>query len=241
MTRRRRKLGDAFKAVAYLRVSTAEQRLGPEAQREAVTRWAAQHGVDVTSWHLDQGISGAAELDRRPALLAALEAIREQGAGLLVVAKRDRLGRDVVLVRTIERLATLAGARVVSSAGEGSDLGTDMGDASGMLQRGMLDLFSEHERAVIRQRTKSALAVKRARGERVGRIPLGSRLSPDGIHLEPDEAEQAVLGLVAGLSATGLSQRALEARLKADGVLNPRTLKPFSQPSLCGILKRLAG
>jgi DNA invertase Pin-like site-specific DNA recombinase len=238
MTRKRRKQGNPRKAVAYLRVSTTEQRLGPEAQREQINRWAEQSSVDVTSWHQDHGMSGAVELGRRPALLAALEAIRTEGAGLLVVAKRDRLGRSVEVVATLERMAELAGAMVVSAAGEGSNVDVDRLDPGSILQRGMTDLLAMHERAVIRQRTKAALAVKKAKGERVGRVPLGMRLGADGIHLESDEAEQAVLGLVAEYSK-GRTQRELAALLLCNGILNPRTGRPFSQPSLCGLLGRL--
>jgi len=41
--------------------------------------------------------------------------------------------------------------------------------------------------------TKAALGAKKARGERVGEIPYGYRLATDGVHLEPDQAEQAVI------------------------------------------------
>ena len=49
---------DQSRAVAYLRVSTEDQALGPEAQRAAIEAWAARQGVQVLSWHLDQGVGG---------------------------------------------------------------------------------------------------------------------------------------------------------------------------------------
>ena len=58
--------GDPAVAVAYLRVSTDEQRLGPDAQRAAIEVWAARAGVRVASWHCDQGVSGGAAIDARP-------------------------------------------------------------------------------------------------------------------------------------------------------------------------------
>lgn len=238
MPRRRNRGGDLRVAVAYLRVSTREQRLGPEAQREAIDRWASANGVRVAAWHSDQGVSGAAELDARPGLMSAAESVRAHGAGLLVVAKRDRLGRDIALVAAIERMAAGAGARVVSAAGEGSALDADALDPGALLQRGMHDLLAMHERAVIRHRTRAALAVKKARGERVGRVPLGFRLAADGVRLVPDDAEQAVLTRIRELSASGLTQRALAAALAAEGTVNPRTGRPFTQPSLCCLLNR---
>jgi len=91
----KRNTTDPRVAVAYFRASTDDQHLSPDAQRAAVVAWAAREGVTVVSWHVDQGVSGAADLADRPALAAALGALCAHGAGLLVVAKRDRLARDV--------------------------------------------------------------------------------------------------------------------------------------------------
>src|SRR6185312_5993720 len=71
-TRQSRRRGHPAKAVAYLRVSTADQKLGPEAQRRAIETWAAGSDVEVVAWHADQGISGGSDLDDRPGLVAAL-------------------------------------------------------------------------------------------------------------------------------------------------------------------------
>ena len=89
----RRVRTDAMRAVGYLRVSTQDQHLGPEAQRATIETWAAREGVQVTAWHVDMGVSGATPIDARPGLVAALASLREHGAGILVVAKRDRICR----------------------------------------------------------------------------------------------------------------------------------------------------
>ena len=89
--------------------------------------------------------------------------------------------------------------------------------ARGPTQRGLLDLFAAYERAVIRARTRAALAVKRSRGERVsGRAPLGYRF--EGGRLAPDPAEGAVLTRVQALRARGLSLARVAAILNAEGV-----------------------
>jgi DNA invertase Pin-like site-specific DNA recombinase len=97
--------------------------------------------------------------------------------------------------------------------------------------RGMIDLFAQYERALIRSRTRSALAVKKSRGERTGSVPYGSRLAADGVHLEAHPEELQVLALVKELRAEGLSLRAIGARLTAAGCTprggagwNPNTL-----------------
>jgi DNA invertase Pin-like site-specific DNA recombinase len=204
-------------AVAYLRVSTDEQALGPEAQRAAIVRWAASAGVEVVAWHEDLGVSGGAPLDRRPGLLAALAGLGEHGAGLLVVAKRDRLTRgDVLAGAMIEQLAGRVGARIVSAAGEGTD--GEHADPAAQLMRRMVDAFAEYERALIGQRTRAALNVKRGRGERIGELPLGRMVGADGVTLIENPAEARAVELVHELRAEGLSIRAIADELNRRGV-----------------------
>jgi DNA invertase Pin-like site-specific DNA recombinase len=208
-------------AVAYLRVSTDEQHLGPDAQRAAITAWATREGVSVVAWHVDAGVSGAAAIADRPELLAALAALREHGAGVLAVAKRDRLARDVMAAAMIDRMVVDAGARVVSAAGEG----TDSDDPSSMLMRRMCDAFAEYERALIAARTRAALAVKRSRGEATSHAPFGFR-AVDGV-LVADEAEQAVIAQVRVARARGMTVRAICDELRAAGIVS-RKGKPLA-------------
>lgn len=203
---------DPTVAVAYLRVSTEDQNLGPEAQRATITAWATRQGVQVAAWFTDQGVSGGKPVEDRPALLAALEALRTHGAGLLVAGKRDRIARDVVVAATVERLAQVAGARVVTADGVSAD-----DSPEGMLMRTLLDAFASYERALIRSRTRAALAVKRARGERLGGdVPIGYRA--EGGRLVVDEQEQAVLSRVRDMRERGLSIARVVAVLNAEGV-----------------------
>jgi DNA invertase Pin-like site-specific DNA recombinase len=227
-------MGDPGKAIAYLRVSTEDQHLGPAAQRRAIEQWAASQGVSVVAWHADQGVSGGAELEHRPALLAAVDALSEHRAGVLVVAKRDRLARDVGLAALVDRLVARHGGRVVSAAGEGTDVDRD--DPTGLLYRGLSDLLAQHERAVIRARTRAALAVKRARGERIGAVPFGYRLAPDDVRIEPDPDEQAIIARVRTLRASGLAQRSIVGVLQSEGVVS-RSGRPLSQTQVCRILQ----
>lgn len=86
-----------MRAVGYIRVSTDEQVNGPKAQADALAAWCARNGVELVAVHHDHGVSGGAELDKRPGLLAALDEL-ERG-DVLLVAKRDRLARSVAPVR----------------------------------------------------------------------------------------------------------------------------------------------
>ena len=221
-------------AIAYLRASTDDQRLGPEAQRAAIEGWAAREGVRVAAWHVDQGVSGGSDLADRAALVAALGELRATGAGVLVVAKRDRLARDVYVAATIERAVAQGGARVVTA--DGTANGDTPADA---FMRTILDAAAAYERALIRGRTKSALAAKRARGERSGEVPYGYRLAADGARLEGDEGEQAVLAVVRELRSAGLSQRTIVAALAERGLVS-RAGRPFAKTQVARMLARAA-
>jgi DNA invertase Pin-like site-specific DNA recombinase len=162
--------------------------------------------------HEDLGVSGGADLDKRPGLLAAVADLNARGAGVLLVAKRDRLARDVMVAAAVERLAERAGARVLAADGTGNGDGPEA-----MLLRGIVDVFAQYERALIRARTKAALGVKRARGERVGAIPFGYRLAADRVHVEPDPVESAAATFIRALRREGSTLRAIAARLTAEG------------------------
>ena len=62
---------------------------------------------------------------------------------------------------------------------------------------------AEMERNLTRERTRSAMAVKRANGQRIGAIPYGFDLADDGATLVPNEAEQAVIADIHTLRSAG--------------------------------------
>ena len=199
-------------AVAYLRASTTEQHLSPDAQRAEIDAWAAREGVYVAAYALDAGVSGSTPVDAREGFLEALSALDEHGASMLAVARRDRLARSVVVAAVAGQLVADHGARIVAADGSGNGDGPEA-----ELMRVILDGFAAYERARIISRTRAALAVKRARGECIGGVPYGSRLADDGVHLEPHPDEQRALQRLRELRADGLSLRAVAARLDAEG------------------------
>jgi len=227
MTRRPRRADaspprDMHLAVAYLRVSTEEQHLGPEAQRAAIEAWATHAGVTVDSWHTDQGVSGGAEVADRPALTEALAALRAGQHGWLVVAKRDRLARDVVIAGWIDREVEKLGASVAAADGAGNER-----TPQGEFLRTILDGAAQLERKIIARRTKDALDVKRARGERTGSIPRGYRLAPDGVGLEVCPDEVATIQRAQELRREGRSIRQIGRDLDDEG-RTTRTGRPYS-------------
>jgi DNA invertase Pin-like site-specific DNA recombinase len=229
MKTRRARTGNPRLAVGYLRVSTDDQRLGPEAQRASIEAWAAREGVSVLAWHVDQGVSGASDLGDRPGLAAALGELRALGAGVLAVAKRDRLARDVYIAATIERAADACGARVATA--DGTANGDTPADA---FMRSILDAAAAYERALIRARTKAALGAKRAKGERAGAVPFGFTADAAG-KLAPCPREQAVLGRVRELRAGGASMRAVVAEAARQGLVS-RSGRPLGLTQVARML-----
>lgn len=219
------------KGVAYLRVSTAEQHLGPEAQRASIVAWAAREGVTIVAWHADQGVSGGSEIDDRPGLVAALGQLRADRAGVFVIAKRDRLARDTYIAATIERAVARCHAKVVCADGVGN--GESPADA---FMRSILDAAAAYERALIRARTKAALGVKKERGECTGAPPYGFRLDEDGKRLVRDEGEQAAIAALRTLRAEGLSFRALRREATARGFLS-RARRPFTLQAVFAMVR----
>jgi site-specific DNA recombinase len=199
--------------IGYVWVSTDEQTLSVEAQREALSHWCQGHGATLVEVYTDVGISGGAPLEKRPGLLAALSALTKGRA--LLVLRRDRLARDTLTAAIAERMAWKAGASILSVTGAGDGEGPEA-----QLMRTIIDAFAQYERALITVRTKTAMQRKRAKGERIGAIPYGYQLAADGVHFIEALGEQAVIAIVRRLRAGGLSYRAIAAELNHRGLTN---------------------
>ena len=162
-------------AIAYVRVSTARQGmsgLGLEAQQVALARFAEAEGFNLiqTFEEVETG-KGADAFDRRPQLTAALKLAKQHKAPI-IVAKLDRLSRDV---HFISGLMTHSTPFIVAELGADAD-------------PFMLHLYAalaEKERAMISRRTKDALAAKKAQGVALGGLNAG------GIRFRAEANERA--------------------------------------------------
>lgn len=141
------------KFVSYYRVSTAKQGksgLGLEAQKAAVAAYIAQHGgVELASYvEVESG-----KLNTRPQLEAALMRCRQTGATLLV-AKLDRLSRNAAFLMSLRDSGVKFQALDIPEANT--------------LTLGVMALLAQQERELISQRTRQALAARKARGLSLG-------------------------------------------------------------------------
>lgn len=206
-----------MKVYVYLRVSTDQQvesGAGLSAQEDACRQWAQRKGIGIERIFIEDALCGAIAIEKRPVLK---EAVSHIGKGdILLVFKRDRMGRDVRNLAKIEDEIRSRGGRLISSCGEGTESDT----SNDIFMRGIFDLMSQHERNIIRDRTKAAMQAKKARGERVGYVPFGYRLSADGVHIEKDEREQDVLRQLSDLRKSGFSTREIAYELNIRGAFN---------------------
>jgi DNA invertase Pin-like site-specific DNA recombinase len=145
-------------AVAYVRVSTGKQArsgLGLEAQRREIEQFVARTNRHVVAWFQETETGkGADALERRPQLAKALAKARKLKAPILV-AKLDRLSRDVAFV------SGLMARRV-------EFIVTELGEQSDPFILHLFAALAEKERALISERTKAGLASARARGQQLG-------------------------------------------------------------------------
>ena len=146
------------KAIVYLRVSTERQGrsgLGIEAQREAIARFAEREGLELIEEFVEvETGKGSDALDRRPRLAGALARARKEKCAV-IVAKLDRLSRDV---HFISGLMAQRIPFIVAELGAEAD--------SFMLH--LYAALAEKERKLISERTKAALAAKKAQGAKLG-------------------------------------------------------------------------
>jgi DNA invertase Pin-like site-specific DNA recombinase len=201
--------------VAYIRVSTTSQGrsgLGIESQREALTRFAKEVGFDIVAEFVEvETGKGSDALDRRPQLAAALAKARAMRCPV-VVAKLDRLSRDVHFI------SGLMAHRVPFVV---TELGPDVDPF-------VLHLYAalaEKERALISGRTKSALAAAKAKGVRLGNphIEAARGEAVAAIKAEADRAAGNVLPIIAEIKKSGASTlRAIAEALNARGIPTPR-------------------
>jgi DNA invertase Pin-like site-specific DNA recombinase len=219
--------------VSYLRVSTDRQGksgLGLEAQREAITRFAAAEGLAVLAEHIEiETGKGADALDRRPVLREALAQARKAKASICV-AKLDRLSRDV---HFISGLMAHKVPFVVTTLGADAD--------PFMLH--IYAAFAEKERALISERTRAALAAKKAAGAVLGnRTNLAEAQAKAAAvsHANAEAFARNVLPVVREIQQAGTTDmRGIAKALNVRGVRTPRG-GVWHQSSVRNLLLRIA-
>lgn len=197
---RQRIVRDGLRAVGYLRVSTQEQGesgLGLAAQRAAIDADIARRGWQLVEV-FEETLSGKVAPAKRPALTAALNALRNGRADVLIVSKLDRLSRSLLDFAGILARADTEGWRVVIL-----DLAVDTTTPTGEVMAFVASAFAQYERRLISDRTKASLQALKARGVRLGRPRVLSDTLRTRISLER-EAGRTLAAIAASLEADSI-------------------------------------
>ena len=225
-----------MKLYVYVRVSTDQQvesGAGLSAQRDACQQWAEKQGLVIDTVFSEEGVSGSTSLEKRPVLAEVISYLKK--GDILLISRRDRLGRDLMHVTMIEAAINRKKAKVISVAEEGAS----GEDPSSILMKNMLDVLSQYERNTIRARTKAAMQAKKRKNERVGHIPFGFRLSDDGVHLEECPEEISILIQIKELMKQGLSTRKIAVEMNNRQAFN-RGMARWNHASIHRVMTRIA-
>ncbi len=198
--------------VAYYRVSTDKQGksgLGLDAQRQTVKGYLNDGKLIAEFTEVETG-KGRNALRRRPQLSAALETCKKHKA-TLVIAKLDRLARNVAFISSLME----SGVEFVAA---------DMPHANRLTVH-ILAAVAEHEREMISERTKAALAAAKKRGVKLG-CPVPDRGSAVGVKVRREQADQFAANtrpIIDSIRNSGVSSlRGIAGALNARGVQAPR-------------------
>src|SRR4051794_34535672 len=190
---------NGVRAVGYTRVSTREQGdsgAGIEAQKRAIRLEAERKGWDLV--HIYSDVASGKSTNGRQGRAQAVQHVEDGDADVLIAAKLDRLSRSVVdFGQLLDRAARRGWSLSVL------DLNVDTSDPMGEAMAGMVAVFAQLERKRIGQRTREALAVKRAEGVRLGR---------------PRSLPEPVRRRIVRMRMRGTSYAKIADRLNADGV-----------------------
>jgi DNA invertase Pin-like site-specific DNA recombinase len=150
------------KAVIYSRVSTNDQTI--ENQLQVLREVAEKKGYDVVSEISDEGISGAKGRDARKGFDELITGSIRKEWDIILVWDVSRLGRSLKhLVSFLEDVQSAKCDLYIHQSG------IDTSTASGKMMFGMLSVFSEFERSMIRERVIAGQQRAKAEGKHIGR------------------------------------------------------------------------
>jgi DNA invertase Pin-like site-specific DNA recombinase len=195
-----------MKYVPYYRVSSASQGksgLGLSAQREIVHRFLKADDELLTEFvEVESGKKA-----NRPQLTAAIAWAKQHRARLLI-AKLDRLSRNVSFIFSLRN-------------SEVDFVACDIPDAN-TLTVGIMAVLAQHERELIGQRTKAALAAKKAQGYQLGMPNITPAITALGLQVRQqnaltNQANRQAAELIRLYRKEGLTYQAIAQRLNEMG------------------------
>jgi DNA invertase Pin-like site-specific DNA recombinase len=194
------------KAFGYVRVSGKSQIAGDgfPRQEKAIREYAAANGINIVNVFREKGVSGAKELDNRPALLDLMTALHSNGVKLVMVEKLDRLARDLMIQETIVADLRKNGFDLISVLEP--DLMAD--DPSRKMMRQIFGAVAEYEKSMIVLKLRGArIRTKAKTGRCEGAKPFG---------FYPGETE--IRERMKAMHDSGIGYDRIAAALNAEGI-----------------------
>jgi len=221
-----------MEAVIYLRVSTQGQAVdgyGLDVQEQACRAYTESIGFRVAEVFRDEAVSGTLPAHERPGLMDALGMLKDGDADALIVARLDRLARQLTTQEVILAEVWKDGAEV-HSADSGKLFKDDPDDPMRTAMRQMAGVFAELDRAMTVKRLRDGRRAKAAKGGKgVGAYPYGQ--AKEG----PIPAELEVMREVAAQRRQGRGWAAIAADLNARQVCT-RSGKRWSSRNLSKVM-----
>lgn len=205
------------KAIGYIRVSRESQvetGLSLQAQRAKIEAYTALKDLSLVEIIEDAGIS--AKNLKRPGMQRVLELVHRGEVEAVVILKLDRMFRNTVDALETARMFDKKGVALHSIVES-----LDTHSALGKFFFTLTAALAEMERGMVGERTRVALAQKKARGEKTGgHVPYGFSLV--GKKLVRDAREQEVLQRMAAMRGQGMSFQQVADHLNANGILTKK-------------------
>lgn len=221
-------------AIGYIRVSTEDQAregVSLDNQKSKITAYCQLKDLNLIEVIEDAGIS--AKNLKRPGVQKVITMARKKQVDAVVVYKLDRIFRSTIDALETTQMFDRRGVAFHSIL-ETIDTKSPMGRFFFTILAGV----SELERGVIAERTKAALAHKRAKNEWIGGdVPYGYDLITGGI-LVKNESEQKVLRFIRHLHKNGYSLRGICRELQQSGYQTKRGNLSWHPATIAGILHK---
>ena len=203
------------RAVAYVRESTEEQGKGysPDGQRQAIARYASEHGLELLDEYLDFESGRAA--DTRPGFQRLIEDAMAGRFDCVLVYHSSRFARNTIEAKQYKRLLRRElGIDVISVT---QPIGGDADDPAAFLTESVHEIFDEYYSVSLSFWVKMGLKEKARQGFLTGSLPWGYGKGADGI-AEPDEERASYVRRIFELYASGRhTDRTIAEWLNSEG------------------------
>ena len=204
------------KAYAYLRVSSQGQVEGNgfDRQEDAIREYIKKAGLELEGVFREEGVSGTADKDERPAFQDMMTAILKNGVRTVIVERLDRLAREYRIQETLLIYLASKGVDLISASTEENVTEAIQADPMKKALIQMQGIFAELEKSLLVKKLRlSRERVRKQTGKCEGRKRYGET-----------EEEQAVIRRMRAMrrkgrtGAKGMTLKAVAEKLNSEGI-----------------------